>query len=149
MSDDTTTETAEADDLGEAGKKALAAERKRADAAEKALKALQAESDARANEELSELERVKKENDDLRNGSTQAELKATRLQVALEKGIPANLAARLQGDDYDSIAADADSLAELVTGTKPATPKPDLSQGPKGDGGKQSNAQQFAASVDF
>lgn len=151
---ETTTEvthepTTETPELGDAGKKAIAAERSRADKAEKALKALQAEQEQRATAELSELERVKKERDELLTGKTASEVEAIRLKVALEKGIPANLAARLQGDDYDSIAADADSLAELVTGNKPATPKADPSQGPKAGGGALTTAQQFAAQVDF
>lgn len=151
MSEDNTTETdtAEAPELGEAGKKAIAAERRRADAAEKALKALQAEAEQRATSELSELERLKKENAELLSGKTAAELASIRNQVALEKGIPANLAARLQGDDYDTIAADADSLAELVTGNKPASPKADPSQGTKPTGGALTNAQQFADAFDF
>ena len=152
MSDDTTTETPDAPetpDLGDAGKKAIAAERRRADAAEKALKALQAEADARATSELSELERLKKENAELLSGKTAAELASLRAQVALEKGLPANLAARLQGDDYDTLAADAESLSELVTGNKPTAPKADPSQGPKPTGGPLTTAQQFAASVDF
>lgn len=151
MSDDTNTETPETPDspeLGDAGKKALAAERRRADAAEKALKALQAEAEAKATAELSELERLKKENAELLSGKTAAEHASLRAQVALEKGLPANLAARLQGDDYDALSADADSLAELVTG-KPTAPKPDPSQGPKPDGGTRTTAQQFADAVNF
>ena len=151
MSDDTTNDTdaPEAPELGDAGKKAIAAERRRADLAEKALKALQAEAEERAASELTELERLKKENADLLSSKTAAELASIRSQVALEKGLPANLAARLQGDDYDTLAADADSLAELVTGNKPASPKADPSQGAKPTGGALTTAQQFAESFDF
>lgn len=151
MSDDITPEpdATDAPELGDAGKKAIAAERRRADAAEKALKALQAEADERATSELSELERLKKENADLLSGKSAAELAALRSQVALEKGLPANLAARLQGDDYDALTADAESLAELVTGNKPATPKADPSQGAKPTGGATTTAQQFADSFNF
>ena len=117
--------------------------------AEKALKALQAEAEERAASELTELERLKKENADLLSSKTAAEIASLRSQVALEKGLPANLAARLQGDDYDALAADADSLAELVTGNKPASPKADPSQGAKPTGGALTTAQQFAAQVDF
>lgn len=136
-------------DLGEAGKKALAAERRRADNAEKALKALQADADSRAAAELTELERFKKENDELRANATKADLAAIRLQVALEKGIPANLAARLQGTDYDSLAADADSLSALVSdkSKQDPFPKADPSQGAKGQSGKTSNADLFAEQI--
>lgn len=131
-------------DLGDAGKKAIAAERARADKAEKALKELQADADARANAELTELERFKKEAEELRTGKTKAELEAIRFSVALEKGIPANLAARLQGVDRESIEADADALAELVS-VKSGQVRPDPSQGPKSTITKQTPAQQFAA----
>lgn len=139
------TETTETPDLGDAGQKALRAERTRADNAEKALKALQTEAQTRANAELTELERFKKENEELRNGKTTSELEAIRFKVALEKGIPANLAARLQGTDYDTISADADSLAELVTPGKPnGSVRADLSQGVKTTTGSQDPAQAFA-----
>ena len=141
-----THESPETADLGDAGKKAIAAERKRADALDKELKALRLESETRANAELSELERFKKENAELLSSKTASELQAIRLQVALEKGIPANLAARLQGDDYDTIAADADSLSELV-GTKTSQPRADYSQGAKTAVGAQDPAQAFAEAI--
>lgn len=149
MSEEPTTEPETEPELGDGGKKAIAAERARADKAEKALKALQIEADNRAAAELTELERFKKENDELRATASASELAAIRSQVALEKGIPANLAIRLQGDDYDSIAADADSLASLVTSdAKPDPfPKADPSQGPKGGTGKTSNADLFAEQI--
>lgn len=134
---------ANVDDLGDAGKKAIAAERRRADSLDKELKALKAAATERETAELSELERFKKENDELRNGKTASDLAAIRLQVALEKGIPASLVNRLQGADYDSIAADADSLSELVSGNKQTGPRVDPSQGPKAAGGSQSPSQQF------
>jgi Xaa-Pro aminopeptidase len=133
-------------DLGDAGKKALAAERARADKAEKALKALQAEAEERANAELTELERFKKEADELRAAKTKSDLDAIRYAVALDKGIPASLAARLRGDDREAIEADAEALAALVNTTPPG-PRPDHSQGPKQTVGKQSPAQAFAALI--
>lgn len=146
MPDPITPETPdpETPDLGDAGKKALAAERSRANALDKELKALRAESELRANAELTELERFKKENAALISDRTASDLATIRLQVALEKGIPATLAGRLQGTDYDTLAADADSLAQLVAGNKPTAPKADPSQGAKPTGGATSNAQQFA-----
>jgi Xaa-Pro aminopeptidase len=131
-------------DLGDAGKRAIAAERKRADALEKELKAFKADAEARANAELTELERFKKEAEELRTAKTASDLEAIRYAVALEKGIPANLAARLQGTDRETIAADADSLSELL-GAKPTGPRADPSQGPKTTVGEQSPAQAFAA----
>lgn len=137
--------TTETPELGDAGKKAIAAERARADKAEKELKALRSDAETRANAELTELERFKKENEELRSGKSTSELEAIRFKVALEKGIPANLAARLQGTDYDTIAADADSLSELVTPGKPnGSVRADLSQGVKSTTGSQDPAQAFA-----
>lgn len=77
----------ETPDLGEAGKRAIAAERKRADGLDKELKALRLESETRANAELSELERFKKENAELLSTSAASTLANVRLQVALDKGI--------------------------------------------------------------
>jgi len=150
MSEENTPEVVEAPetDLGDAGKKAIAAERRRADTAEKALKAFQTAADTRANEELTELERLKKENAELVNGKTASDLAALRLEIALEKGLSPTLASRLQGSDRDALAADADSLSELVGATKPALPKADPSQGTKPTGGATA-AQQFADAFDF
>lgn len=140
-------EPSETTDLGDAGKRAIAAERKRADALEKELKAFKLDAETRANAELTELERFKKENEELRTTKSAADREALVLKVALEKGLPASLAARLQGEDYDSLAADADSLSELV-GTKPSAPRPDLSQGPKTTSADSSDpAQAFALAL--
>lgn len=135
---------AETEELGDAGKKALAAERSRANSLEKELKQFREEAEKRANAELTELERVKKEAEELRTAKTASELNAIRLSVALEKGIPASLATRLQGTDRESIEADAESLAELVA-VKNGQVRPDPSQGPKNQVGKQTPADAFAA----
>lgn len=148
--EETTTEpeltNEEKGNLGDPGQKALVAERKRVETLTKELNLLRAAQEAAANAELTELERFKKENEALRGDQTAAELKAIRLQVALEKGIPANLAARLQGDDYDSIAADADSLSELVT-TRSPSPRSDPSQGSRNTGGARTPAQDLADAI--
>ncbi|MEM7344592.1 MAG: DUF4355 domain-containing protein [Chloroflexota bacterium] len=48
-----------------------------------------------------------------------------RLQVATDKGLPASLAARLQGDTVEALSADADQLLELVKpATSPGVPPP-------------------------
>ena len=133
----------ETTDLGDAGKKAIAAERRRADTFEKELKALRLDAETRANAELSELERFKKENEELRNSKTASDLESIRYSVALEKGLPAALAARLQGNDRDSFSTDADNLLQLV-GTPQSAPRPDPSQGPHSDAGTLSPAQQLA-----
>jgi len=142
---DETNEEGESLDLGDAGKRAIAAERKRADALEKELKAFKLDAATRANAELSELERLKKERDELFSSQSAKELEAIRYKVALEKGLPANLAARIQGSDYDEMSADAEALAEMLpSGTKPSVPRADPSQGQKPTGNSQTPAEQFA-----
>lgn len=133
-------------ELGDAGKRAIAAERKRAEIAEKSLKALQDALKEREDAELTELERFKRENDELRTNHSTAALEATRYRVALEKGIPADLAARLQGSSYDEISADADTLVSLLPtpGSVKPVPRPDLSQGAKQQHAAPSRAEQFA-----
>jgi hypothetical protein len=134
----------EAEELGEGGKKALATERARAARAEKALKALQDAQEERDKAELSELERVKRENTELLGKQNEAALESIRYKVALEKGIPAELAPRLTGNDYDEISADADSLVELVQ-IKQGQVRIDPSQGPKAKVGALSPADELAA----
>lgn len=131
-------------ELGDAGKRAIAAERKRAEIAEKSLKALQDELQKRETAELTELERFKRENDELRNTNSTTSMEATRYKVALEKGIPADLAPRLQGSNYDELAADADTLVSLIPATGKPVPRSDPSQGVKVQQAAPSRAEQFA-----
>lgn len=139
------TDSTETPELGDAGKKAIAAERARADKAEKALTALQKAADERAQAEMTELERFKADNERLTKENANTALEATRLKVALEKGLSADLAPRLQGTDYDSLAADADSLAQLVAARPNSQPRADLSQGTKTDAAPTDPAAAFAA----
>jgi len=62
--------------------------------------------------------------------ASKATAKALRLEVALEKGLPADLVDRLKGDTREDLEADADSLLELL-GKPPGPGNP-----PKGKGGK-------------
>lgn len=59
-----------------------------------------------------------------------------RTRIALENGIPFDLAGRLVGDDEDSITADAKRLAELVGPKEPTAPlknvEPSLGDGKDG-----------------
>jgi len=65
-----------------------------------------------------------------------AELRAIRLEVAAEKGLTPQQAARLSGSTREELAKDADDLKALFPGTQPpgtpGTPRPDPSQGPRG-----------------
>lgn len=73
---------------------------------------------------------------ELQQRAERAEKDALRASVALAKGLPADLASRLQGDDEASLAADADVLLSLIpASTEPRRPQPDLSQGSSAAGG--------------
>lgn len=78
----------------------------------------------------------------------QAERNALRAHVALTKGLPANLAARLQGDDQAALEADADELLSMLPkDTSPRAPRVDRSQGSSANGGTASPGDQFAALI--
>ncbi|MGW5426876.1 hypothetical protein ACWET9_06565 [Streptomyces sp. NPDC004059] len=127
VSDDTgsATDTGQHDDvtsgLGEAGQKALAAERKRAAAAERAAKSQQKQLEELTRQLQEFQDRDKTEAQKLAEAKSAAEQRATsaeqqllRFKVAAAKNLPANLASRLQGATEEEMAADADSLLEVL-----------------------------------
>jgi hypothetical protein len=116
-------------ELGDGGKKALEAERRRANALEKQLKAFQTQAEAQEASKLTELERAQKAANDAAAQLAEYQRTTIRQKVALEKGLPASLVGRLQGDDEEALAADADALLALLNA--PTSPKPDPSQGAK------------------
>lgn len=82
--------------------------------------------------DLSDLQRAQKELEDLRTRADVAEKTALRQQVALDKGIPANLALKLTGGTLDELSAAADELIawrNAAAPVVPPAPKPDPSQG--------------------
>jgi hypothetical protein len=133
------------EDLGDAGKKALKAERDRAAAAERSLRAKEAElADA-----TSRLGAFEAQIGDLTKQVSDRELVNTRLTIGLEKGLSKAHIDRLQGSTAEELAADADQLLELFPIAKPAessntNPRPDLSQGVRGIG-RSDPKDQFAA----
>lgn len=95
--------------------------------------------------ELDELKAARMTEEEKREAARQAvererdELKAEnlRIKVALAKGLPANLASRLQGATQEDLEADADALKALLNpnptnGNQPS-PRPDLGQGARGN----------------
>lgn len=116
--------------LGEKGKKALDAERARAEAAEKREKALAAKLSEIEKAQLSDLERAQRERDEAMTRLSEIEAANMRQRVALAKGLPADLVDRLRGSNEDELSADADALLALVKA--PTSPKPDLSQAGSG-----------------
>lgn len=67
----------------------------------------------------SELEKAIARAEAAEKSAADAEAKRLRLQVATDKGLPAGLAARLQGSTLEELEADA---AELLESFPPATP---------------------------
>lgn len=135
---------AETGELGDSGKKALDAERRRAATAEREAKALKARLDQLEAANLSELEKAQKAAAEATARLAEFEKTTIRQRVALTKGVPADLVDRLRGDTEDEIAADADALMALVTA--PKSPRPDPSQGPRTTAAG-STADQFAAAI--
>jgi hypothetical protein len=121
----------EADQLGDAGKKALAAEREQRKAAEKELAKYRKAEQDRAEADKTEAEKRAA----AEQRAVDAELRATRLEVAHEKGLTPAQAKRLVGATKEELEADADEiLRDFPTGpAKPAAPKPDPSQGARGE----------------
>lgn len=126
------TDQSDSDGLGEKGKAALAAERKRANEAERANKDLQKRLKAVEDRDLSELDKAKRDAAEATERANRFERERMQAKVALEKGVPAGLADRLRGDTETEMAADADTLLADVKRTTTGTPKPDRSQGSAG-----------------
>jgi hypothetical protein len=152
--------------LGEGGKKALAAERERRKETEqqmadlkKQLEALQPAAEIFAQirkaavpeEEKSDTERLQEEMAQLRLTAETERMERFRAEVAAEKGLTREQAARLVGKTREDLAADAEALlalfpkapavapepAEPAPNGQPAppasqVPKPDPSQGARG-----------------
>lgn len=130
--------------LGEGGKKALEAERKRADGAEKTAKELKAQIDALSDAKLTETERLQKQLDALAADYQAAQVEAARNRVAAEEQIPAGLVGYLTGSDESAIRESAKVLKSAIAeASKPGTPAPDPSQGAKGAPVGGSTASQF------
>lgn len=100
--------------LGDPGKRALDAERARADQAERDLKALRDKADAAAEKQLEENQ---------------------RLRFAFENGVPAAWVNRLQGSTPEELAADwailQPTLAVQVDPNAPRVPAPVPNPGPQ------------------
>lgn len=155
MADENTNQQGDPAELGDAGKRALQAERARAEAAEKQLKEVEQRLKALEDQGLSELDKARTELETLRaetarltDENARQSTEIIRLNVGIDEGLPKNLIARLHGDDEDSLKADAASLRELIPADRAAFPKADPSQGPKGAAGEQSTAQQFADAIE-
>lgn len=161
------------DHLGEAGKKALAAERERAKAAEKLVTDLQQQLTAMrpAMDMLAKLQQVTTPADErtdlqqlqeklaaVEKTAAEERLARLRLEVIQAKGLTPAHAEWLRGSTVEELAASADQLIALFPGAQqpngqqpagmpgaiPGVPRPDPTQGARG-GGPDLQAQIKAA----
>lgn len=118
-------------DLGEGGKKALEAERKRAAKAERDLKAMQARLDEIEAAKLSDLERAQKQATEAAAEAEKARAEVLRFRIAAKHGITDEDAELfLTGSDEDTLTRQAERLsARAAEADKPRSPKPDPNQG--------------------
>jgi colicin import membrane protein len=151
MSEDTTTTadapedaevSTESQELGEAGQKAIKAERDARKAAERTAAELSAKLKSFEDANLSELERSKKAADEAAAELAQLRIENVRNRVALTKGVPADLIEFLTGSTEEDVAAKADLLMARLGAS--GTPKPDPSQGAKGTTTQGTTGDQFA-----
>ena len=134
--------------LGEGGKKALAAEREARKAAEKSAADLAARLKDIEAAQMSDLERAQAAAKEYEAAAAKASAEALRWRIAARHGITDEDAETfLTGTDEDTLTRQAERLAALST-TAPATPKPDRSQGAKGNPQPASTADQFAAALE-
>lgn len=136
-----TTEQGDPAELGDAGKKALDAERNARKAAEKAAADLQKQLDAINQANESAVEKAQREAKEAQEAAAKATTEALRFRVAAKHGISDEDADLfLHGTDAETLERQA---AALVART-PTGPKPDPSQGAKGNAGAKTTADSFA-----
>jgi hypothetical protein len=129
--------------LGENGEKALAAERSRANELDKLVKAQQKQLDDIAAANLSDLEKAQKAAQDAQQVAEQATSQALRYRIAAETGITENVDLILTGADEETMRKQAELWGSRTPDTQPG-PRPDLSQGNKGQSPSSDPATQFA-----
>jgi hypothetical protein len=105
-------ETGATSELGEAGKRALEAERKARRTAENEAKELRAKVKEAEDAEKTELERLQGQVADLTTKAEAATARADRYEIAAEKGLTPAQARRLVGATREELEADADAMAE-------------------------------------
>lgn len=135
------------DELGDAGKKALEAERREKRAAEKRAKELEARLREFEDRDKTEAQKLAERAEAAEAALAALESNALRSEVALEKGLTPSQAKRLIGSTREELEADADELLkDIGTTNGPRAPKPDPNQG-RQSGGTASTADQFAAAI--
>jgi hypothetical protein len=134
--------------LGEAGKRALQAERDARSAAEKRASEAEAQVQKFKDANLTDQQRLEKERDDAKSVASSAQLTLARYEAAEKAGIPLSWAKRLVGATPDELVADAKAVkAELDSKSTGRKPAPDPSQG--GAGGTGGSARSVSAGRDM
>ena len=87
---------------------------KKAKADAKELEQFKAEAQKRKDAELSEVDRLKKQADELTKAKAELELSIMRRDVVSETGLPAVFAERLKGATKDEMLADAEALKKAL-----------------------------------
>lgn len=153
---DTTVEAAEAtdtDSLGDAGKRALDAERKARATAEKALRDAEARLKAVDDADKSEVEKLTAQVAELSKTAEAATARADRFEVAAAKGLSLAQARRLVGTTKEELEQDAAEMrAELgldkVDDKKQSgRPKEDLKPGASNDESDEVDPKKLADSI--
>lgn len=132
--------------LGEAGEKALKAERAARRAAEKSAADLQLKLDQINSANESALEKAQREAKEARESAAKATADALRLRVAAKHGISDEDADLfLTGSDEDVLTRQAERLtARNAEAAGPRSPRPDPNQGRSPGVGPKSTADSFA-----
>lgn len=112
--DETTQGDPETPDLGDAGKRAIAAEREARSKAEKLANEYKSKLDKIEQDGLSELEKANKRAADAESKLTATEKRIARLTVIADKQIPADYHDLIHGDTEEELVASAEKVAALV-----------------------------------
>ena len=154
MDDETTTTTetvTEGDALGDAGKRALDAERKARAAAEKRAKDAEARIKAAEDADKTEVERLQAQVAEMTKSAEAAVARADRYEVAASKGLTLAQARRLVGTTKDELEADADEMRselEIGNGGKPSgRTQEDLKSGASNIEDEEPDAKALADSI--
>lgn len=156
----TNEDTGDERDLGDAGKRALDAERRSRKEAERkaaemdkklaeALKRIEGYEDANRSEVEKMEHQLKKTREQLEDANKQRDDSNRRLlvyKIATEYGLPADMADRLQGDTEDELREDAEKLQNLLAPAGARVPWPVHQEG-SNTGKNRTVEQVFADSI--
>jgi hypothetical protein len=81
--------------------------------------------------DLSELQRAQRDRETLAEENARLRSESARNRVALQKGLPAEIAETLNGSNEEELAAHADRLIAWRGNQAPPAPRPDPGQGPR------------------